>query len=96
MGHGGEFWQNMVHWRREWQTTSVFLPWEPHERYKKAKWYDTERWTPQVGSAQYATGEEQRNSSRRNEESEAKGKQHPGVDVSGSKVTSEVVKNNIA
>ena len=30
-GHGGEFWQSMVHWRREWQTTSVFLPWEPHE-----------------------------------------------------------------
>ena len=20
----------MVHWRREWQTTSVFLPWKPH------------------------------------------------------------------
>ena len=33
MGHGGEFWQNVVHWRREWQTTSVFLPWEPHEQY---------------------------------------------------------------
>ena len=31
MGHGGEFWQNVVHWIREWQTTSVFLPWEPHE-----------------------------------------------------------------
>ena len=30
-------WQNMVHWRRKWQTTSVFLPWEPHEQYKKAK-----------------------------------------------------------
>ena len=29
------FWQNMVHWRREWQTTSVFLPWEPHEQYEK-------------------------------------------------------------
>ena len=29
--------QNMVHWRREWQTTSVFLPWEPHEQYEKAK-----------------------------------------------------------
>ena len=26
MGHGGEIWQNVVHWRREWQTTSVFLP----------------------------------------------------------------------
>ena len=33
MGYGGKFWQNMVHWRREWQTTSVFLPWEPHEQY---------------------------------------------------------------
>ena len=31
-GHGGEVWQNVVHWRREWQTTSVFLPWEPHEQ----------------------------------------------------------------
>ena len=36
-GHGGEVWQNVVHWRREWQTTSVFLPWEPHEQYEKAK-----------------------------------------------------------
>ena len=26
MGHGGEFWQNVVHWKREWQITSVFLP----------------------------------------------------------------------
>ena len=34
--------------------------------------------------AQYATGEEWRNSSRRNEEAEPKWKQHPGVDVSGS------------
>ena len=29
--HSGEFWQNMVHWRREWQTSPVFLlgisPW---------------------------------------------------------------------
>ena len=33
--------------------------------------------------AQYATGEEMRNSSRRNEEAESKQKQHPVVDVSG-------------
>jgi len=32
---------NVVHWRREWQTTSVFLPWEPHEHYEKAKWQYT-------------------------------------------------------
>ena len=37
MGHGGEFWQNVLHWRREWQTTSVFLPWEPHEQFKRQK-----------------------------------------------------------
>ena len=24
-------------WRREWQTTSVLLPSEPHEQYEKAK-----------------------------------------------------------
>ena len=47
-GHSGEFWQNVVHWRREWQTTSAFLPWEPHEQYEKAKRYNTERVTPQV------------------------------------------------
>ena len=34
MGHGGVY---VVHWRREWQTTSIFLPWEPHEQYDKAK-----------------------------------------------------------
>ena len=33
--------------------------------------------------AQYTTGEERRNSSRRNEEAEPKGKQHPAVDVTG-------------
>ena len=33
-----EVWQNVAHWRREWPTTSVFLPWEPHEQYEKAKW----------------------------------------------------------
>ena len=26
MGHSREFWQNVVHWRREWQTTPVYLP----------------------------------------------------------------------
>ena len=37
MGHGGEVCQSVVHWRREWQTTSVSLPWEPHEQYEKEK-----------------------------------------------------------
>ena len=34
-GHGGEFWENVVHWRREWQMTSTFLPWEPHETHEE-------------------------------------------------------------
>jgi len=82
-GHGGEFWQNMVHWRREWQTTSAFLSWEPHEQYEKEKRYDMERWKPRMVGDQYTTGEEQRNSSSRNEEAEPKQKWHPVVDVTG-------------
>ena len=38
---------------------------------------------PRLASAQHATGEEQRNSSRGNEEGESKQKRHPVVDVSG-------------
>ena len=38
---------------------------------------------PRSVDAQYATGEEWRNSSRKNEEMEPKQKQHPVVDVSG-------------
>ena len=38
---------------------------------------------PRLVGAQYATGEEQRNSSRRNEKAEPKQKQCPVVDVPG-------------
>ena len=38
---------------------------------------------PRLGGAQYATGEECRNNSRKNEETEPKQKQHPVVDVTG-------------
>ena len=37
MGHGGEFWQNVVLWRGQWQITLVFLAWEPHEWYEQTK-----------------------------------------------------------
>ena len=39
-GHGGEFWQNMVHCRREWQTTSVLLrtPWTVWKGKKIGHW----------------------------------------------------------
>ena len=38
---------------------------------------------PRLVGAQYATGEEQRNNSRKNEETEPQWKQHPVVDVTG-------------
>ena len=38
---------------------------------------------PRLIDAQYATGEERRNNSRKNEQMEPKQKQHPFVDVTG-------------
>ena len=52
------------------------------EHYEKAKRQDTERGTPQVG-AQYATGDQWRNNSRKNEGMEPKQKEYPAVDVTG-------------
>ena len=74
----------MVHWRKEWQTTSAFLPWEPHEQYEKAVSDRTLRdELPRSVGAQYATGDQWRHNSRKNEEMEPKQKQHPVVDVTG-------------
>ena len=81
MGHGGEFWQNVVHWRREWQKTSVFLPWEPHEQYEKGKRYDTERWTPQVSRCPNMLLEITGETTPERIEREQKQNQHPVVDV---------------
>ena len=48
------------------------------------------------GGAQYATGEEWRNNSRKNQETEPKKKQHPVVDVTVDRSKSNDVKRNIA
>ena len=37
MDYSREFSQNIVHWRRDWQTTPDFLLQEPHEQYEKEK-----------------------------------------------------------
>ena len=50
------------------------------KRQKVIKWKDE---LPRTVGAQYATGEEWRNSSRKNEEAEPKQKQGPVVDVTG-------------
>ena len=51
---------------------------------------------PRSVDAQYATGDQWRNSSRKNEEMEPKQKQHPFMDVTGDKARSDAVKSNIA
>ena len=51
---------------------------------------------PRLVGAQYATGDQWRNNSRKNEGMEPKQKQHPVVDVLVIEVRSEVVKSNIA
>ena len=59
--------ESSENWRRDWQTTPIFLPQEPHEQYKKAKDMTPEAEPPRLVGMQYATGEEQRaitNSSR--------------------------------
>ena len=61
----------------------VFLPWEPHEQYEKAKNRILKEELPRSVGAQYATGDQRRNNSRKNEETEPKQKQRPVVDVTG-------------
>ena len=51
---------------------------------------------PRSVGAQYATGEEWRNSSKRNEEAESEWKQRTDVDVSGGESKAHSIKNNIA
>ena len=82
-GHGGEAWQNVVHWRWEWQTTSAFLPWEPHEQYENEKDRTLKDELPRSVGAQYATGDQWRNNSRKNEGMELRQKQYWVVDGTG-------------
>ena len=51
---------------------------------------------PRSVGTQYATGDQWRNNSRKNEETEPKQKQYPVVDVTVMEVKSNAVKSNIA
>ena len=73
----------MVHWRREWQTTSIFLPREPREQYEKEKDRTLKDDLLSLVGAQYATGDEWRNNYRKNEDAEPKQKQHSVVNGTG-------------
>ena len=51
---------------------------------------------PRSVGAKYTTGDQWRNNSRKNEETEPKQKQHPVVDFTGVEVKSNTIKSNIA
>ena len=51
---------------------------------------------PRSVGAQYATGDQWRNNSRKNEDTEPKQKQHPVVDVTDDRSKVDDVKSNIA
>ena len=51
---------------------------------------------PRLVGAQYATGDQWRNNSRKNERMEPKQKQYPAVDVTGDRGRSDAVKSNTA
>ena len=50
---------------------------------KGQKYMTLEGELPRLEGVQYATGDQWRNNSRKNEETEPKQKQHPAVDVTG-------------
>ena len=58
------------------------MPLESHEQYEMARRYMTLKdELPRLVDAQYATGDQWRNNTRKKEEMEPKQKQHPVVDV---------------
>ena len=68
----------------EWQTTSEFLPRKPNApSMKRQKDRTLKSELPRLVGFQYATGEEWRNNSRKNEKMEPKQKPCPIVDVTG-------------
>ena len=75
----------MVHWRREWKTTSC-LEYFCLENFmnsvKRQKDRTLKDELPRLVGAHYATWDQWRNNSRKNEEMETKQK-HPAVDVTG-------------
>ena len=59
------------------------MPQEPYEQYEKQKDMTLKDELPRSVGAQFATGDQWGNNSRKNEKMEPKQKQHPVMDVTG-------------
>ena len=87
-GHGGEVWQNVVHWRSNGKPLQYSCLENSMNSMKGQKDRTLKDELPRSVSAQYATGDQWRNKSKKNEGTEPKQKQCPVIDVTsgGSKV----------
>ena len=83
MGNGGEFWQNLVHWRGNGKPPQYSCLENPISSMKRQKDRTLKDEFPRSVGAQYATRDQWRNNSRKNEGMEQKQKQHPAADVTG-------------
>ena len=82
-GHGGEVWQNVVCWRRDGKPLQYSYLENPMNTMKRQNDRILKEELPRLVGAQYATGDQCRNNSRKNEGMEPKQKQHPVVDATG-------------
>ena len=88
--------QNVAHWRREWQTTSVLLLENPMNSMTRQKDRTLKDELPRSVGAPYGMGDQWRKNSRKNEETEPKPKHHPVVDVTGDGSKVRCCKSNTA
>ena len=72
MVHGGEFWQNVVHREGNGKPLQYSCLENPMNSMKRQKDMTLKDELPRSVGAQYATGEQWRNNSRKNEETEPK------------------------
>ena len=75
----------MVHWKREWQTIQYSRLENPMNSMKRQKDRTLKDELPRSVGAQYATRDQWRNNSRKNEGMEPKQKQNAAVDVAGNR-----------
>ena len=73
----------MVHWRRDGKPLEYSYLENPMNSMKRQKDRTLKEELPRSVGAQYATGNQWRNNSTKNEGMEPKQKQYPAVDVTG-------------
>ena len=82
-GDGGEVWQNVIHWEGNGKPLQYSCLKNPTNSMKRQKDRTLKDELPRSVGAQYTTGDQWRNNSRKKEGMEPKQKQHPVVSVTG-------------